>query len=240
IDLPGFGFSEPAAEFDFTLLSHARVLEQYIASTGGAPVHLVGNSMGGAVVLLTAARRPDLVRTLTLVSPAMPDRRPDPRRLSDPRLPLAYLPVLGKPVRRRLAELGPADRVRRMIELCFAEPDRLPEQRFDEMVAELEAVERQEWAGRALARSTLGIFRDWFRFGDDSLWEVARRVAVPTLIVWGERDRLVSVRRAVPTVRALPRGRLLRLPDTGHVAQMERPETVARAILGLWQDESNQ
>jgi pimeloyl-ACP methyl ester carboxylesterase len=49
-------------------------------------VHLVGNSFGGAVALTVAARRPELVRTLTLVSPAMPDLRPDPRRVSDPRL----------------------------------------------------------------------------------------------------------------------------------------------------------
>src|SRR5699024_439619 len=112
IDLPGFGFSEPASGFDFTLTAHARVLEQYIVRSTNAPIHLVGNSMGGTIALLTAARRPDLVRSLTLVSPAMPDRRPDPRRLSDPRLPLAYLPAVGGWVRRSLARPGPSHRVR--------------------------------------------------------------------------------------------------------------------------------
>lgn len=235
IDLPGFGFSVPPSGFDFTLVAHARVLEQYLERLGAGPVHLVGNSMGGAIVLLTAARRPELVRTLTLVSPAMPDRRPDPRRLSDPRLAVAYLPVLGKPVRHKLAQLGPRDRVRRMIELCFADPSRLPQQRFDEMVDELATVERQGWSAAALAHSTADIFQTWLRSGPNSLWSVARRVEAPTLVLWGEQDKLISVRRAAPTARALPRGRLMRLAETGHVAQMERPETVARAILGLWQ-----
>ncbi|MDQ3886780.1 MAG: alpha/beta hydrolase, partial [Actinomycetota bacterium] len=45
---------------------------------------------------------------------------------------------------------------------------------------------------------------------------------------------LVSVRKAPRTVAALPRGKLLLLPGTGHVAQMERAETVARAMLGMF------
>lgn len=234
LDLPGFGFSVPAVGFDYTLASHAGVLEQYLTRMAAVPVDLVGNSMGGAIALLTAARRPELVRTLTLVSPAMPDYRPDPRRLSDPRLALAYLPIIGKPVRRKLAQLGPRDRTRQMIELCFANPSGISRQRFDETVDEVAAVERQEWVSAALAGSTADIFRTWLGLGPDSLWTLARRVTVPTLVVWGEQDKLVSVRRAAPTVRALPHGRLLRLPNTGHVAQMERPELVARAILGMW------
>jgi len=53
--------------------------------------------------------------------------------------------------------------------------------------------------------------------------------------VWGAQDRLVTVRKALRTARSLPRGRLLVLPRTGHVAQMERPVTVARAVLGMWE-----
>ena len=52
---------------------------------------------------------------------------------------------------------------------------------------------------------------------------------------WGLRDRVISVRRAARTARAIPRARLLVLPRTGHVAQMERPNVVARAVLGMWE-----
>jgi pimeloyl-ACP methyl ester carboxylesterase len=60
-------------------------------------------------------------------------------------------------------------------------------------------------------------------------------VTVPTLVVWGTEDKLVSVRKAPRTARLLPKARLLVLPRTGHVAQMERPVTVARAVLGMWE-----
>jgi len=234
LDLPGFGYSEPAAGFDFSLKAHADVVAAHLEDIGG-PVHLLGNSMGGAVSLLVAAQRPELVKTLTLISPAMPDRRPDPRRLSDPRMAFAYLPLVGARVRRQLAALGPRERAAQVIRLCFADPAKFPESRLDELAEEHGARAGFAWAAPALARSTFGIFRAWSALGSASLWSVAPLVTVPTLVVWGLRDRVISVRRAARTARAIPRARLLVLPRTGHVAQMERPNVVARAVLGMWE-----
>ena len=58
----------------------------------------------------------------------------------------------------------------------------------------------------------------------------------PTLLVWGDRDRLVDVAIAPRAARTYPDVRLLVLPGVGHVAQMERPETVARAFLGMLEE----
>ncbi|TNC23192.1 alpha/beta fold hydrolase [Amycolatopsis alkalitolerans] len=235
VDLPGFGFSEPVRGFRFGLDEHADELAKFVEGLGGGPVHLVGNSMGGAVALLLAARRPDLVRTLTVISPAMPDRRPDPRRLSDPLMALAMLPLIGRGVRRRLAGLTPRERAAQVIKLCFADPDSFPEHRLDELAEEHSARARLRWANAAMTASTFGIFRAWFARGASSLWSVAPRVSMPSLVVWGTQDRVISVRHASRTANALRRGRLLVLPRTGHVAQMERPATVAKAILGMWE-----
>jgi pimeloyl-ACP methyl ester carboxylesterase len=233
-DLPGFGYSEPEKGFDFTLQAHADVVAKHIEAVG-APVHLFGNSMGGAIALLVAARKPELVKTLTLISPAVPDRRPDPRRLSDPRMALAYLPLVGARVRAQLAALGPRERAAQVINLCFADPSRFPESRLDELTEEHGARAGFAWAAPALARSTFAIFRAWSTLGKASLWSVAPRVQAPTLVVWGREDRVISVKRAVRTARAIPRARLLVLPRTGHVAQMERPVVVAKAVLGMWE-----
>ena len=65
----------------------------------------------------------------------------------------------------------------------------------------------------------------------------AARVQAPTLVVWGERDRLVSPRLAARTAAAIPGARLLMLPGVGHVAQIEAAETVARAVAALWESE---
>ncbi|WP_007027135.1 alpha/beta fold hydrolase [Saccharomonospora iraqiensis] len=240
-DLPGFGFSPPTEGFDFSLRAQADVLADYLTGHCRGPVDLVGNSMGGAVAMMLAAHRPELVRTLTLVSPAVPDRRPDPRRLADPRLPLAYLPLVGRRVRRRLAAMSPRQRAEQVLRLCFADPTLFPEHRLAELIDEHGARASLTWAEEALGRSTTEIFRAWFTPGRGSLWALAPRITVPTLVVWGMRDRVISVRRAPRTARTLPRARLLVLPRTGHLAQMERPTTVARAVLGLWDraDEGN-
>ena len=232
--LPGFGRSEPERGFDYRLQSHATALGDFLAGLDRGPLHLVGNSMGGAVVLLVAARHPELVRTLTLISPAMPDLRIDPRRTSDPRFALAFLPLVGGRVLRAIARTSPARRTEQVLRLCFAEPSAVSAVRRAQ--AEEEFAERQgmEWALAALSRSAEGLVRSWLAPRSRSLWTVAAGVDRPALVVWGTRDRLVSVRKAPRTAAALPRGKLLVLPRTGHVAQMERPETVARAMLGMF------
>ncbi|MGK3205557.1 alpha/beta hydrolase [Amycolatopsis sp. MEPSY49] len=233
-DLPGFGWSEPEQGFDFSLQAHAEVVARHIEDVG-APVHLLGNSMGGAIALLIAERRPELVKTLTLISPAMPDRRLDPRRLSDPRMALAYLPLVGARVRAQLAALGPRERAAQVIKLCFADPSRFPAERLDELADEHGARAGFTWAAPAMARSTFAIFRAWSTLGKASLWSAAPRVQAPTLVVWGREDRVISVRRAMRTAKVIPKARLLVLPRTGHVAQMERPIVVAKAVLGMWE-----
>ncbi|HWC81937.1 MAG TPA: alpha/beta fold hydrolase [Pseudonocardiaceae bacterium] len=236
VDLPGFGRSRPHSRARQELTDLADIVVGVITEVaGGGPVHLVGNSMGGAISLLVAAGRPDLVRTLTLISPAVPDLRPSVRRLSDPRLPLAYLPVIGRRARRAIAATSSAERADQMLRLCFAEPDKVSQSRIDLAIEEFEERVGQPWAGPALGMATTSLFRAWMTFGRGSLWAVARRVLAPALVVWGAQDRLVSVRKAPRTASALPNARLLVLPNTGHVAMMERPATVARATLSMWE-----
>src|SRR5215467_3492618 len=76
LDLPGFGCSPPPATGDYSIDAHATAVIGFIEEQDLGPVHLIGNSMGGAVSTRVAARRPDLVSTLVLVSPALPDLRP--------------------------------------------------------------------------------------------------------------------------------------------------------------------
>jgi pimeloyl-ACP methyl ester carboxylesterase len=235
LDLPGFGRTEPPDGFDYSMPAHADTVARFIRGLDAGPVHLFGNSMGGAISVLLAARHPELVRTLVLISPAMPDLRPRMSRMSDPRLPLAFLPLVGSAVRRQLAREDAETRVMRLLRLCFAEPDRIPATRRAEAAKELAEREKLVWSNPALARSTVGLFRTWLVPKSRSLWTLAPKIHVPTLVVWGTDDKLVTVRKAPRTAQLLPRGRLLVLPRTGHVAQMERPGTVARATLGMWE-----
>ena len=87
-------------------------------------MHLIGNSLGGAVCVKVAATRPDLIKTLTLISPALPDLRP---RLDLVRFPVVGLPRLGpRLIRQYQAALPPERRVAAVIATCYSNPGAVP------------------------------------------------------------------------------------------------------------------
>jgi pimeloyl-ACP methyl ester carboxylesterase len=233
LDLPGFGLSEPPAGDDYSLDAAARAVIAYLEQSGRGPVHLVSNSMGGAIAILVAARLPGLVRTLTLISPAVPDNalRLHPLR-HDWRLGLLVLPFIGMGSLRYLGRVTVESRVKATVKLCFADPSRLPQRRFDEMVEELRERVGQPWADRAMLRATRALARAQLLQNRRS-WSALRMVEAPTLVVWGDTDRLVAPDLAPFVAAAIPDSRLLVLPHIGHVAMLEDPDTTARAVIGL-------
>jgi pimeloyl-ACP methyl ester carboxylesterase len=232
-DLPGFGHSPPPDNGDYRLGALARTLARLIEQSGRGPVHLFGNSLGGAVSVRLAAQRPDLVRTLTLVSPALPDLRPRTGTLG---VPLMAVPGLGEQVWRRVAAMPPERQVQAMLELNFADASRVPAQRRAEAIEEYRRRFSLPYSGDALARASRALLSSFLEPGPEGLWRQARRVAAPTLLVYGAKDRLVRPRRAARAARTFHRARLVLLPDVGHVAQMEKPDLVARFVLRFLDD----
>ena len=234
VDLPGFGWSAPPAGGRYTVGAHARAVVEHLERSDRGPVHLFGNSLGGAVSTRVAADRPDLVRTLTLVSPALPNLRRV--KGSDPRLPLLLLPGLTALAVRRLAVQSPERRARAVLELCYGDPSTIPPVRLAEAAAEVRRRNGLSHSQDAFTASLRGLVGSYVVGGARSPWARAARVSAPTLLVWGDRDRLVDVAIAPRAARTYPDVRLLVLPGVGHVAQMERPETVARAFLGMLEE----
>lgn len=231
LDLPGFGRSAPPADGRYTVGAHARAVVRHLDRTGRGPVHLFGNSLGGAVSVRVAADRPDLVRSLTLVSPALPNLRPS--RNTDPRLGLLLLPGLRGVAERRLRQATPEQRARAVLELCYGDPSRVSPRRLAEAAAEVTRRSALPHDRLAFQGSLRGLVASYLVGPRRSMWAAVARVEAPTLLVWGERDRLVDVALAPRAARAFPDGRLLVLPGVGHVAQMERPDLVARAFLAM-------
>ncbi|WP_245794698.1 alpha/beta fold hydrolase [Geodermatophilus nigrescens] len=241
VDLPGFGRSQPPPRSSYSVRGHVRavvdVLEHVAAQPGeaaGRPVHLLGNSLGGLVSLVAAARRPDLVASLTLVSPAMPVYRV-PAAFSRALL-LLLLPGVPTLAERRLAGVTPEQSVRGMTQMCFGEPARVPRERLEAAVEEARERAAQGWANRSLTRSMRGLITSYLRVGRANAWRMAASLRMPTLVVWGDRDRLVDPRLAPRLAAVVPGARLLVLETVGHVAMLEAPEETARAVLGLMED----
>lgn len=237
IDLLGHGRSGPAPRNDYSLAAHARTVIGYLEQSGRGPVHLTGNSMGGAISALVAAQRPDLVRTLTLISPAVPDNRIRAYPLqNDPRTALLAVPGLGEvAIRRYNQKFSAAQRVGATIELCFAEPSRYPAARRAEAIAETTARAAMPWAETAVLRSMRGLAASQFLRGRAG-WASLRTITAPTLVLWGDADRLVAPDLAPYVAAAIPGARLLVLEHVGHTAMMEVPAATARAVLALTED----
>ena len=233
IDLPGFGHSGPAR--NYTITAMAQRVVRWIEQSDRGPVHLFGNSLGGAVSVKVAGTRPDLVRTLTLISPAMPFL--DPRRSVQGRIvPLVFLPNAPRLAARRMAAMAPAELTQMVIEACFADPARFPEQRIAEAIEEARLRHTVPWYADAYVRSLRGLVSSFLRAylpGEGSMWRAAARISAPTLVIGGRQDRLVDIRVAPQVARVIPDSRLLMLEGVGHVAQMELPRAVARAFLGM-------
>lgn len=226
-DLSGFGFSPPPTDGDYSPQAHARGVAAAIeALSPGVPVHLFGNSLGGAVAVQLAARRPELVRSVTLVSPALPEIRP---RTSNIHLPVIAAPGVGAVLLKKLAQASPEARVWGTMSLCYADPSVIPQQRLDEATAEVRRRDTLPHTAEAFTRSLRGLMATYLDRGPNRPWLLAGRVRVPVLLVYGREDKLVNALSAHRATTAFPNARVMVLPDSGHVAQMEHPELVAGA-----------
>ncbi|SOD83930.1 alpha/beta fold hydrolase [Streptomyces sp. Ag109_G2-15] len=230
VDLPGFGDSPPPDDGNYSVTGHARAIIRYLDAAERGPVHLFGNSLGGAVATRVSAVRPDLVRTLTLVSPALPELR-----VQRTAVPTALLGVPGVAVlfTRLTKEWTAEQRVRGVLGLCYGDPGRVSPEAFQQAVEELERRLQLPYFWDAMARSARGVVNAYTLGGQHGLWRQAERVLAPTLLIYGGRDQLVGFRMAGKAARSFPDSRLLSLPEAGHVAMMEYPEVVSGAFREL-------
>ncbi|WP_406283076.1 alpha/beta fold hydrolase [Embleya sp. NBC_00896] len=230
VDLPGFGYSPPPRNGDYSISAHCRVVEGVILSMRRGPVHLFGNSMGGGIATRLAARRPDLVRSLTLVSPALPDLRPRPSVL-----PTALLgvPGVGRALLRLSRNMTPEQRTRMSIAVMYGDPDSIGEKAFTDAANEYRRRLQLPYMMDAFAHSTRAVIGSYVERGEHALWRQAADVRAPTLLVYGRRDKLVDPRMAKRATETFPDARLLVVPDSGHVAMLEHPRVVARGFREL-------
>ncbi len=227
LDLPGFGFSDPAPHRDYSIARHAQAVIDVIECEEAGPVHLFGNSMGGAVVIRAAAKRPDLVRTLTLISPALPNQRilPTHLRIAVQSLPVARLLGIDH------ARMAPEDRAQLVFDLCFADMSRLHPDRYQGAIDEVRRRGGLDHTIEAYLGSSRGLLQTYAPFTPIHTWALAKRVTAPTLAIFGAKDKLVDHRVACRVAEKFTNSVTVILGDVGHVAQMEVPERVATLVL---------
>jgi len=226
-DLPGHGYSPPASDGDYSVRGNADRAARLIEQRGRGPVHLIGNSLGGAICTKLAATRPDLVKTLTLVSPALPDLRPRP---VPARISALRIPGFGPWMIRRAARLPARQRVTVTLRDVYYDPAAVHPDRLAEEIAEIERLDTLDYVGEAVLRSANAVVSEYLRRGQTALWREAAQITANVLVIHGSHDRLVDPRMAARAARTFRHVRVVTLPKTGHVAMMERPAEVVREM----------
>ncbi len=227
-DLPGFGRSPLSGAAGIT--EQVDVLIELLEREVDQPVHLFGNSMGGATSVALAARRPDLVSSLTLISPALPHPRASASAVW---FAAVATPRLGTVVLERTRRMPFDRRLQVSLALVFGDPRSLPPEVRAAYEAELRRRDTDPWGMQATVDGARSLLRSSLASRRRSLWADAAKVKCPVLLIYGGKDRLVDARIRTKAQRTFKDARLLYLPRSGHVAQMEHPEHVERAFRQL-------
>ncbi len=202
-DLPGHGGSLNFPNAGTGKIAVQGVIAELDMRALGA-VHLVGHSMGGAIACSVALARPDLVASLTLLSPG------------------GFGPELNMSLLHDYVAARTRGELLSALALMAAEGADFPEQTVRDLVSMRAVAGQVEMLQQIASRMT----RDG-KQGVLPLDDLVR-LKIPVALLWGEADMIVPVAqcRAAPMQFAK-----VILPDTGHMLIEETPEAVCALIL---------
>ncbi|MCU7728165.1 alpha/beta fold hydrolase [Actinoplanes sp. KI2] len=221
VDLPGFGLSQRHPE-STTLVSLADGVWQTLDAIGETrPIHLMGNSLGGAVSMQMVVEDPARVSTLTLVNSAGFGREVTFA------LRALAIPGMGKQLLAHI-DRRTAPRLERTL---FASREMVTPERI-EMAIRLARQPDFRAVYLEIARALGGIRGVAAGWRSELLPRVARH-AKPTLVVWGDRDHILPVSHLPAARAAFPDAQWHLFERTGHMPQLERPAEFAQLVRPL-------
>lgn len=208
-DQPGFGESEKSAAIPYTLDDQVERIHAFVRELGLGKIALGGNSMGGFVAAAYAARYPDEVSSLWLLAAAGLRSAP-PSELA------TALKQQGK-------SLAPSsvEEFEELLSFVVTEPPKLP-RRILRVMAERAVANRplqNEIARQIQASAPL----------EDRL----RNLATPSLIVWGDRDRVIHPAAADILQKLLPNSQVRIMAGVGHLPMIENTALAAQDYLNF-------
>lgn len=219
VDLPGFGAS-PRPSKGMRLEHLAESVADFIRGMDIGPVHLGGNSLGGAVAMQLTAEYPELVRSLLLADSAGFGRGVSPA------LRVASIPGVGERILRPSRKGSERSEKAMYHDPRFATPDRV--QRGFDQAQRPGGTEAFLEMLRSLG-SVTGVKSGWRR----ALTPRVRATGIPTFILWGDKDAVLPFRHLKRGSRMLG-ARTHRFRNTGHGPQIEQAEEFARLAQKFW------
>jgi pimeloyl-ACP methyl ester carboxylesterase len=222
IDLKGCGDSPKPPGSRYSIQDHADLIYQFILDHDLQNLTLVGNSFGGALALLLSIRLVEnelgRLRALVLIDPgAYPQYIP------------GYVKLIGFPVIGALAVyLTPATcMAKSVLRLAYYDPKKITAEQIAAYAAPLAA----PGGKHALLETGKRIIPP----NMDELVAKYKDINVPTLIIWGKQDKIISPDAGKLLVQAIQNSTLQWIDQCGHVAQEEKPEATVPLVLNFLQ-----
>ena len=216
VDLPGFGYSDKPG--NYTIEMYVDFVTDWLDLHCVGRAAVVGNSMGGAITAAFAGLHPDRTGAAVLVDPGGFGKDVTwLLRLAGLRL-VRFLP-------RRISRR----QVRRGLRYVFANPKLIEDEDVDRIV-ELSDLPGAREAFLEIAHNAIGLrgVRPGQQLGD-----IAARITAPTLVIWGDRDRIIPPAQAQLANQAIPQAQVAIIENCGHVPQLEAPERFTELVLGF-------
>ena len=219
-DLPGFGESEApgdVAHFGPHDAFYPRFVGALLDELGVPSAHLIGSSMGGAVVYTAAVTQPARIRSLTLVAGGGVGTEVAffLRACTLPGIPL-FARVFGRP-----------EQARNVLRTCFYDPRRIPATLYEE-------AERYGYPsfGEFVNALRSGVTIAGVKPSVRDYWVAqAPRYQGPVLVIWGRQDAVLPVAAAADAREVMPQAQIQLIDDCGHLPMIERPDAFLGALL---------
>ena len=213
-DLPGHGLTGPDPLGRYDAAQMASFVDDVTRALGLGRFTLVGNSMGGNVAWHYALAHPEHVERLVLVDAAgLPRDEP----------PVFAMRVFAHPVFGRVARwVTPRFLIRRSVLDVYAEPSRVTDAAVD-LYEDLLLREGNREATRLRRRRSM----------TDGAEARLGELRVPTLVLWGARDRWILPKYGERFHARIPGSSLVVLPNLGHVPMEEDPDASVLPVVGF-------
>lgn len=212
VDLPGFGLTGPSPQGDYSIEVYTRFVLRLLDTLEVKRVVLAGNALGGEIAWQTALLAPERVQQLILIDAD----GYQPAVLS---MPLGFQIASMRGLRWVSERILPRPLMAASLRSVFGEPERVTQERIDRYF---------ELNLRVGNRRALFQRMDQATFGESA--PLIRRITQPTLVLWGERDEMISPDLGSRFCEDIPRCRLVTFPKLGHLPQEEDPAATLQAV----------
>jgi pimeloyl-ACP methyl ester carboxylesterase len=212
LDLPAYGLTGPNPDRIYSQEFYAKFINEFLKSIQIEQCIIGGNSLGGAIAWNYAHQYPEKVKKLILIDAAGYPMVSESKPIA---FTLAQFPVL----KHMLNYLTPKFLAKKSVTNVYEDPSKVNDALVD------------RYFDLFLREGNRQAFVDRMNFSEyPDYLEKIRAIQTPTLILWGENDKLIPVANAYKFQNDLPNDTLVILDKTGHVAMEEDPERTVEVM----------